>query len=179
MLYLNRFSKRRHLGEPNLERVSVWEWRGGVLPLKQARSSLVHLQSIAILLTYFYNYAITEFPWKELSDGASVCDVGGGIGNITLQLAKAYPTLNLKLQDLPERILQAKQEVWPKECPEAIKENRIQFEPIDFLRESPIRGCDVYYVSKMLLQRNIVAEIKLCSAEEYCVSISLSVKMNV
>ena len=93
-----------------------------------------------------------------MSDGASVCDVGGGIGHITLQLAKAYPNLNLKLQDLPERILQAKQEFWPKECPEAIKENRIQFEPIDFLRESPIQGCDVYYVSKMLLQRNIVAE---------------------
>ena len=90
---------------------------------------------------------ITEFPWKELGDGASVCDVGGGIGNITLQLAKAHPTLKLKLQDLPERILQAKNEIWPKECPEAIKENRIQFEPIDFLSESPIQGCNVYYVS--------------------------------
>lgn len=89
----------------------------------------------------------TEFPWKELGDGASVCDVGGGIGNITLQLAKAYPTLNLKLQDLPERILQAKNEVWPKQCPEAITEKRIQFEPIDFLSESPIQGCNVYYVS--------------------------------
>ena len=82
-----------------------------------------------------------------MGDGASVCDVGGGIGNITLQLAKAYPTLNLKLQDLPERILQAKNEVWPKQCPEAITEKRIQFEPIDFLSESPIQGCNVYYVS--------------------------------
>ena len=124
-----------------------------MLPLKQALSSLVHLH--LLLLTNFYIYAITEFPWKELGDGASV---GGGIGNITLQLAKAYPTLNLKLQDLPECILQAKQEVWPKECPEAITENRIQFEPIDFLRESPIQGCDVYYVSK-IFARNFVAQI--------------------
>ena len=59
--------------------------------------------------------------------GTSVCDVGGGIGNMTLQLAKAYPTLNLKLQDLPERILQAKNEIWPKECPEAIEEEHIDF----------------------------------------------------
>ena len=95
----------------------------------------------------FISIQSAEFPWKELGDGASVCDVGGGIGNITLQLAKAYPNLNLKLQDLPERILQAKDEVWPKECPEAIKENRIQFEPIDFLSQSPISGCNVYYVS--------------------------------
>ena len=85
-----------------------------------------------------------------MGDGASVCDVGGGIGHITLQLAKAYPNLNLKLQDLPERIHQAKNEVWPKECPEAIKENRIQFEPIDFLSQSPIQGCNVYYVSLTL-----------------------------
>lgn len=93
-----------------------------------------------------------EFPWKELDHGASVCDVGGGIGNMTLQLAKAYPTLKFKLQDLPERILQAKDEVWPRECPEAIKEERIEFEPINFLSESPIQGCNVYYVG--LLARN-------------------------
>ena len=91
-----------------------------------------------------------EFPWNELGDGASVCDVGGGVGAMTLQLAKRYPTLNLKLQDLPERILQAKNEVWPELCPEAIKEKRIQFEPIDFLSESPIQGCNVYYVSNSL-----------------------------
>lgn len=98
---------------------------------------------IVILLCKF-----TEFPWKELGDGASVCDVGGGVGNISLRLAKAYPTLNLKLQDLPECMVQAKNEIWPKECPEAIAEKRIEFEAIDFLTESPIKGCNVYYVSR-------------------------------
>ena len=68
-----------------------------------------------------------------------------------MQLAKAHPTLQLKLQDLPERILQAKNEVWPKECPEAIQENRIEFEPIDFLSESPIKDCNVYYVGSTIL----------------------------
>ena len=87
-----------------------------------------------------------EFPWKELGDGATVCDVAGGVGNISLQLAKAYPNLRLILQDLPERIQQAKNEVWPRECPEAIAERRITFEPIDFFESSPVPGCDVYYV---------------------------------
>ena len=82
-----------------------------------------------------------------MGHGASVCDVGSGVGNMSLQLAKAYPTLKLKLQDLPERILQAKNEFWPKKYPEAIEEGRIQFEPIDFLSESPIQGCNIYYVS--------------------------------
>ncbi|KAF8164770.1 S-adenosyl-L-methionine-dependent methyltransferase [Crassisporium funariophilum] len=93
---------------------------------------------------------IHEFPWGTLGDGASVCDVGGGIGNITMQLAKAYPTLQLKLQDLPERIVQAKDVVWPKECPEAIQEQRIEFKPIDFLAESPIPDCNVYYLKNII-----------------------------
>ena len=93
----------------------------------------------------FYHYII-EFPWNELGDGASVCDVGSGVGTVSLQLAKTYPTLQLKLQDLPHVMLHAKNEVWPKEFPEAIKEGRIQFQPIDFLKESPIPGCNVYYV---------------------------------
>jgi tRNA1(Val) A37 N6-methylase TrmN6 len=86
------------------------------------------------------------FPWNEFPPGTSVCDVGGGIGAITMQLAQRYPHLQLKLQDLPERVEQAETEVWPKECPEAIKENRIEFKGMDFFAESPINGCDIYYV---------------------------------
>ena len=87
-----------------------------------------------------------EFPWAELGPGATVCDVGGGIGTIAMQLVKAHPNLQLKLQDLPECIAQAETQVWPKECPEAIKDQRIEFKAIDFLTESPIKGCDVYLV---------------------------------
>ena len=65
---------------------------------------------------------------------------------MSLKLAKAHPNLRLILQDLPERIQQAKNEVWPKECPEAIAERRITFEPIDFFASSPVPSCDVYYV---------------------------------
>lgn len=66
-----------------------------------------------------------------------------------MQLAKAYPKLQLKLQDTPERIEQAKTTVWPKDCPEAIVENRIELKAVDFLSESPIEGCDVYYVCSL------------------------------
>ncbi|KAL9714576.1 hypothetical protein Ac2012v2_001230 [Leucoagaricus gongylophorus] len=47
---------------------------------------------------------ITEYPWGNLSPGSVVNDLGGGVGHITMQLHKLYPTLNLKLQDLSERI---------------------------------------------------------------------------
>jgi len=93
---------------------------------------------------------ISEFPWKDLGDGATVCDVAGGVGNISLQLAKAHPNLRLILQDLPERIEQAKNEVWPRECPEAIAERSINFEPIDFFASSPVPGCNVYYLKNII-----------------------------
>ena len=63
-----------------------------------------------------------------------------------LQLAQRYPHLKLKLQDLPERVDQAREQVWPTQCPEAITDGRIEFKAIDFLQESPIPNCDVYYV---------------------------------
>jgi hypothetical protein len=111
------------------------------MPLFTARNLLVLVFGLFLMLE-----VCLEFPWKDLGNGATVCDVGGGIGNITLQLAKAHPNLQLVLQDLPERMKQAGNEVWPKECPEAIAENRITFEPIDFFKSSPVPGCDVYYV---------------------------------
>ncbi|KAF9040755.1 S-adenosyl-L-methionine-dependent methyltransferase [Panaeolus papilionaceus] len=93
---------------------------------------------------------IDSFPWKDLPHGTSIVDVGGGVGNITLQLAKKYPTLQLKLQDLPERIVQAKNEVWPEKCPEAIAEQRIEFKALDFFAESPIPNCDIYYLKNII-----------------------------
>ncbi|KAF8235581.1 hypothetical protein L208DRAFT_1376444 [Tricholoma matsutake] len=80
---------------------------------------------------------IRGFPWAELGPGVTVCDVGGW--------PRAYPTLQLKLQETPDRTKQAETHVWPKECPEAIKEQRIEFKSMDFLVESPIKGCDVYF----------------------------------
>lgn len=68
---------------------------------------------------------------------------------MAIQLARAHPRIHLKLQDLPDRMLQAETEVWPKACPEAIAEKRIQFQAIDFFVDLPIAGCDVYYVSTL------------------------------
>jgi hypothetical protein len=106
---------------------------------------------------------IDQFPWNELGDGTSVCDVGGGIGNITLKLAKKYPTLQLKLQDLPERILQAKSEVWPQQCPEAIAEQRIEFKALDFFAESPIPNCNIYYLKNIIHDWPEAESIKILS----------------
>ncbi|KAF7323937.1 Methyltransf-2 domain-containing protein [Mycena kentingensis (nom. inval.)] len=93
---------------------------------------------------------VHAYPWSALPPGASVCDLGGGVGAMAMQLARAHPHLHIKLQDLPDRISQAQNVVWPQSCPQAIAEHRVQFESIDFLVQRPIEGCDVYYLKNIL-----------------------------
>ncbi|KAK7691438.1 hypothetical protein QCA50_004837 [Cerrena zonata] len=89
---------------------------------------------------------VRDYPWQDLPEDATVCDVGGGIGHISMQLYKAHPKLRIILQDLPDTIKQAESEVWPSLCPEAIEKQRVQFKPFDFFAESPASGCDIYFV---------------------------------
>ncbi|EKM76021.1 hypothetical protein AGABI1DRAFT_79240 [Agaricus bisporus var. burnettii JB137-S8] len=96
------------------------------------------------------NAVINEFPWGSLPEGTTICDVGGGVGNISTQLANSYPALRLILQDLPHQLKIAEEEVWPEHAPKAIAENRIEFIPFDFLQEAPKLGCDIYYVKNIL-----------------------------
>ncbi|KAJ7487793.1 S-adenosyl-L-methionine-dependent methyltransferase [Mycena latifolia] len=93
---------------------------------------------------------VSAYPWQNLGPGATVCDLGGGVGAMAIQLACAHPGLQLKLQDLPDRMEQAENVIWPNECPEALKENRIEFKAIDFFVEAPIAGCDIYYLKNIL-----------------------------
>jgi hypothetical protein len=39
------------------------------------------------------------YDWKALKKGDLVVDVAGGIGSVTLPLAKAFPDLNFVVQD--------------------------------------------------------------------------------
>ncbi|KAG6886333.1 hypothetical protein C0992_004512, partial [Termitomyces sp. T32_za158] len=93
---------------------------------------------------------LVDFPWRMYPPGTTVNDVGGGIGLMAMELIKAFTNLQLKLQDLPDRILQAETEVWPRLLPSAIAEKRIEFESMDFFVDLPIAGCDVYYLKNII-----------------------------
>jgi hypothetical protein len=53
---------------------------------------------IHILITPFDRF--TGFPWDSLPDGSKVVDVGGGIGAVSLPVAKKFPHLQFIIQDL-------------------------------------------------------------------------------
>ncbi|KAG6860495.1 hypothetical protein C0995_010532 [Termitomyces sp. Mi166 len=104
------------------------------------------------------HFGIGMHGWNDATQTAAVL---AGIGNMAMELTKAYPNLHLKLQDLPDRIRQAETEVWPKLLPSAIAEKRIEFKAMDFFVDLPIEGCDVYYCSVPKDMWNEMIQLKL------------------
>ncbi|KZW01646.1 S-adenosyl-L-methionine-dependent methyltransferase [Exidia glandulosa HHB12029] len=89
------------------------------------------------------------FPWDDLPAGSTFCDLGGSVGHVAMALLKAKPHINALVQEMPSVIVQA-HEVWVQEFPEATQTARVQFIPIDFMAESPVEGCDIYYLKHVL-----------------------------
>lgn len=67
-----------------------------------------------------------------------------------MQLSKQYPDLKFVVQDRAATVEHGKRDVWPKENPEAVAENRVQFMPHDFFQSNPVKGADVYWLRYIL-----------------------------
>ncbi|KIK26144.1 hypothetical protein PISMIDRAFT_284039 [Pisolithus microcarpus 441] len=87
-----------------------------------------------------------HYPWNEV---ATVCDVGASIGSVSIPLSKAHPHLRITDQDLPE-VLEAARDVWQREAPEALQEQRVEFVTLNFFEEAPVAGKDVYYLRNII-----------------------------
>ncbi|KAG2074785.1 S-adenosyl-L-methionine-dependent methyltransferase [Suillus decipiens] len=82
----------------------------------------------------------------------TLVDVGGGIGAFSMPLAKVHKDVKITIQDLPEVLVQARG-IWAKECPEALAENRVEFEDLNFFEGVPVKGKEIYYASAKLCRR--------------------------
>jgi hypothetical protein len=110
-----------------------------------------------------------DWPWRELPTGATVVDVGGGMGKSTcrseychaetdtmlsggfcIQLLSAYPHLQCVVQDRAEVVQQARESFWPQTAPELVANGRVQFMEHDFFKPNPVRDADVYWFRGVL-----------------------------
>ncbi|KAG2074801.1 S-adenosyl-L-methionine-dependent methyltransferase [Suillus decipiens] len=89
---------------------------------------------------------LTHFPFEKYS---TIVDVGGGIGSFSMPLAKMHKNVKITIQDLPEALVQARG-IWEKECPEALGENRVEFEDLNFFEGVPVKGKDIYYLRNII-----------------------------
>ncbi|KAG1794095.1 O-methyltransferase-domain-containing protein [Suillus plorans] len=89
---------------------------------------------------------LAHFPFEKYS---TVVDVGGGIGAFSLPLAKTHKNVKITIHDLPEALVQTR-DLWAKECPEALAEDRVEFEDLNFFEQVPVKGKDIYYLRNII-----------------------------
>lgn len=92
----------------------------------------------------------SDYPWDSLPKGSTVVDVGGGEGALLLPILKAFPHLSGCVQDRPETIGLAKKN-FETNLPEAIKDNRVEFQAHDFFTPQPKKGDEYVYVARWIL----------------------------
>jgi len=66
-----------------------------------------------------------------------------------LGLLQAHSHLRAVVQDM-EPVMEAAEKFWEVEYPEAIKSQRIDFKAIDFFKDTPIKGCDYYFMRHII-----------------------------
>ncbi|KAA1475129.1 S-adenosyl-L-methionine-dependent methyltransferase [Dentipellis sp. KUC8613] len=85
------------------------------------------------------------YPVADLPANTTWCDIGGGMGGVLIPVVNKNPQLRGTLQEQPHVVEEAKQN-FAKEFPDALRENRVSFVPINFLTESPVPNQDIYYM---------------------------------
>ncbi|KAI2477579.1 Sterigmatocystin 8-O-methyltransferase [Pyrenophora tritici-repentis] len=78
-----------------------------------------------------------SFPWDQIS-GRKVIDVGGGSGHMSVSLAKAFPNLELIVQDSLSMLSSASQNDFSQ------LNGRVTFMPHDFFTPQPVTGAAAY-----------------------------------
>ncbi|KAH9949723.1 S-adenosyl-L-methionine-dependent methyltransferase [Amylocystis lapponica] len=101
---------------------------------------------LAVDETTTMSAVLEHYPWMEVM---TVCDVGSGVGAFSVPLTQMYPHIKVTLQDLPETVGHA-EEIWTASNPEAIREKRVSFVPLDFFAKIPVPGQDVYYLRNII-----------------------------
>ncbi|KAG6878930.1 hypothetical protein C0992_006574 [Termitomyces sp. T32_za158] len=87
--------------------------------------------------------------WKALPQGSIIVDVGGGMGQSSVAVAKKNDHLKFVVQDLPMICAEATA-YWSKENPELIETGKLSFAPHDFFTPQPVANASVFILKQIL-----------------------------
>ncbi|KAA1466023.1 O-methyltransferase [Dentipellis sp. KUC8613] len=76
------------------------------------------------------------FSFATLPENGLVVDVAGGLGSVSLVIAKAYPKLNIIVEDRPQVMIEA-EKFWMSNLPKALNTNRVRLVGIDMFAAQP------------------------------------------
>ena len=83
-------------------------------------------------------HVIEGYDWSKVQNGLMV-DIGGSHGNVSIEVAKRYPSIRCIVQDLPEVIVDGAKLVPPEVV------DQVSFMEHEFFQEQPVKDADVYY----------------------------------
>lgn len=87
------------------------------------------------------NYVVDQSLWSSVK---TVVDVGGAHGNVSVALARRYPSIHCIVQDQPEVISEGRKRLDPD------LEPQVTFMAHDFFADQPLRNVDVFYLRWIL-----------------------------
>ncbi|KZV90767.1 S-adenosyl-L-methionine-dependent methyltransferase [Exidia glandulosa HHB12029] len=89
------------------------------------------------------------YPWPKVSPGTTFCDIGGAVGHVSLALRKMHPHVKVVVQDMAS-VVEDGHKLWEKEDPHGLAKGDVRLVAINFLENSPVDGCDFYYLKHVL-----------------------------
>ncbi|KAK6991926.1 S-adenosyl-L-methionine-dependent methyltransferase [Favolaschia claudopus] len=89
------------------------------------------------------------FDWSAMACESVIVDVGGGIGHVSLTVAKKYPNIRVVNQDFASPIEISKAH-W-KECfPEHLNRQMVDFQVHDFFNPQPVKNAAVFLLRHIM-----------------------------
>lgn len=122
---------------------SPWPWTASKRQARRTILSLVRPFAIATSVVVL-QVSSSGFNWASLPDGATVVDVGGGIGSIAAKIAGAHPKLRFVVQDRPSVVEEGK-----KRCEDLVREGRLTFQAHDFFEPNPVKNPDIFMMKRI------------------------------
>lgn len=92
---------------------------------------------------------LTGYDWAGLPEGSLVVDVGGGLGGVTMPLARNFPGLRYVIQDRPPVVADG-EKFWKSEFSSALDSKLVQLQAHDFFEPQPVKDAAVYMLRFIL-----------------------------
>ncbi|KZT58689.1 S-adenosyl-L-methionine-dependent methyltransferase [Calocera cornea HHB12733] len=89
------------------------------------------------------------FDFKSLNENDHVVDIGGGIGNTALSIARGNSSVRITVQDRAA-VIKDGIEKWKQSFPEALSSGRVTFQEGDFFAPQSIKDASVFILRHIL-----------------------------
>ncbi|KAL3451854.1 O-methyltransferase-domain-containing protein [Aspergillus insuetus] len=117
------------------------------LPERKARLQGL-MKAVSSLQKHNLKHTIAGFDWANLGE-ATVVDLGGSTGHVSIALAREFPSLKFVVQDLPEVIENVPSHLASLSDSTALA-SKITYLAHSFLTPQPIQGAAIYFLRMIL-----------------------------